>query len=82
MHLGVQRFHATIHHLGKTRELVYGSYGNTGLLEHFCSAAGTNNLDAKFIDKRPGKFFNARLVGKRYDGSFDFGILHCAPLPL
>ena len=64
MHLWMQRLHASIEHLGKSRELIDGSNRNTSGGEHACSSTGRNNFHAA-RDECTNKRNEICLVGNR-----------------
>ena len=72
VHLGVQRLHATVHHLGETRHLLDRNHGDPGLPEGLGGATGGHDLPAE-RDQLPGELHDAALVRHRQQGS---GLYH------
>ena len=74
VNLGVQGLNAAVHHLGITRELLDGGYGNARILDSTSCAARRDDLDAKVIDQRPCEIDDARLIGNRDQRARDLHI--------
>lgn len=74
VNLGVQGLNAAVHHLGITRELLDGGYGNARILDSTSRTARRDDLDAKVIDQRPCEIDDARLIGNRDQRACDLHI--------
>ena len=70
MHLGMQRLHAAVHHLGKAGELGDVEHGEAGIGQRLAGAAGRDELDA-VLGERAGEIDQAGLVGDGDEGAGD-----------
>ena len=82
VHLGVQRLHAAVHHLGEARVLLDGNDTDAGLLEHASGAAGGNHLDAKLVLERLDEGDDAGLVRNGDERPLDGSVCHGPSLGL
>ena len=65
VHLGVQRLHTAVHHLGESGELLDGRNRHARLLNGLGGTTRGDDFDTKLIHQRAGKFDHARFVGHR-----------------
>ena len=82
VHLGVQRLHATVHHLREARVLLDGDHVDAGLLEHARGAPGGDHLHAELLLERLDEGDDARLVRDRDERPLDGCVCHVASLGL
>ena len=65
VHLGVQRLHATIHHLGVAGKLLNRGNGNARSLNRLGGSARRDNLNAKIVNQCSCEIDDAGLIGDR-----------------